>query len=162
MIPPIPRLADYGVSAETGFLPIELPLQCLPHPVYERWERIINNFQSLLLSKRLRPIIDRLPVIPTSHLETEPEWRRAYSILSFMAHGYIWGGEKPAEVGPRACPFVSASQALLTALSETPTTDHLSSSTSRRTSVRSSSGHLQRLMLVELQTHLPFRRPNTR
>lgn len=99
MIPPIPQLEDYGVSPDTGFLPTELPLQCLPHPVYERWERIINNFQSLLLSKRLRAIIDRLPVIPTSHLETEPEWRRAYSILSFMAHGYIWGGEKPTEVG---------------------------------------------------------------
>ena len=42
-------------------------------------------------------MIDRLPIIPTSHLDTEPEWRRAYSILSFMAHGYIWGGEKPSE-----------------------------------------------------------------
>jgi indoleamine 2,3-dioxygenase len=105
MIPPIPQLEDYGVSPETGFLPIELPLQCLPHPVYERWERIINNFQSLLLSKRLRAIIDRLPVIPTSHLETEPEWRRAYSILSFLAHGYIWGGEKPSEV---SLPHVNA------------------------------------------------------
>jgi Indoleamine 2,3-dioxygenase len=102
MISPIPRPEDYGVSPETGFLPIELPLQCLPHPVYERWERIIKNFQSLLLSKRLRAIVDRLPVIPTSHLETEPEWRRAYSILSFMAHGYIWGGEKPAEVVPQS------------------------------------------------------------
>jgi indoleamine 2,3-dioxygenase len=100
MIPPIPQLEDYGVSPKTGFLPTELPLQCLPHPVYERWERIIKNFQSLLLSKRLRAIIDQLPVIPTSHLDTEAEWRRAYSILSFMAHGYIWGGEKASEVNP--------------------------------------------------------------
>lgn len=98
MIPPIPLLKDYGISPQTGFLPAELPLQCLPHPVYERWERIINNFQSLLLSKRLQTIIDKLPVIPCSHLDTEPEWRRAYSILTFMAHGYIWGGEKPCEV----------------------------------------------------------------
>ena len=98
MIPPIPQLKDYGISPQTGFLPTELPLQCLPHPVYERWERIINNFQSLLLSKRLRTIIDKLPVIPCSHLDTEPEWRRAYSILTFMAHGYIWGGDKPCEV----------------------------------------------------------------
>ncbi len=98
MIPPIPLLKDYGISPQTGFLPAELPLQCLPHPVYERLERIINNFQSLLLSKRLQTIIDKLPVIPCSHLDTEPEWRRAYSILTFMAHGYIWGGEKPCEV----------------------------------------------------------------
>jgi hypothetical protein len=58
----------------------------------------MNNFQSLLLSKRLRTVIDRLPIIPAVHLETEPEWRRAYSILAFMANGYIWGGEKPSEV----------------------------------------------------------------
>jgi indoleamine 2,3-dioxygenase len=100
MLAPIPRLEEYGLSPKTGFLPSELPLQRLPHPAYDKWERIINNFQSLLLSKRLRIIIDRLPVLPTSHLETEPEWRRAYSMLAFMAHGYIWGGEKPAEILP--------------------------------------------------------------
>lgn len=100
MLAPIPRLEDYGLSPKTGFLPIELPLQRLPHPAYDKWERIINNFQSLLLSKRLRTVIDRLPVLPTSHLESEPEWRRAYSMLAFMAHGYIWGGEKPSEVLP--------------------------------------------------------------
>ena len=100
MLAPIPRLEDYGLSAQTGFLPAELPLQRLPHPAYDKWERIINNFQSLLLSKRLHVVIDRLPVLPTSHLETEPEWRRAYSMLAFMAHGYIWGGEKPSEILP--------------------------------------------------------------
>jgi indoleamine 2,3-dioxygenase len=100
MLAPIPRLEDYGLSPTTGFLPIDLPLQRLPHPAYDKWERIINNFQSLLLSKRLRIVIDRLPVLPTSHLETEPEWRRAYSMLAFMAHGYIWGGDKPSEILP--------------------------------------------------------------
>lgn len=98
MLPPIPRLEDYGISPDNGFLPAELPLQRLPHQAYERWERIIKNFQSLLLSKRLRPVIDRLPVIPAAHLETVAEWRRAYSLLVFLAHGYIWGGERPAEV----------------------------------------------------------------
>lgn len=98
MIPPIPRLEDYGISPERGFLPSELPLQCLSHPVYDRWERIMNNFQSLLLSKRLRTVIDKLPIIPAVHLETESEWRRAYTVLTFLAHGYIWGGEKPSEV----------------------------------------------------------------
>lgn len=100
MLAPIPRLEDYGLSPKYGFLPPELPLQRLPHPVYDKWERIINNFQSLLLSKRLRTVIDRLPVLPTSHLDTEREWRRAYSMLAFMAHGYIWGGEKPSEILP--------------------------------------------------------------
>lgn len=97
MLAPIPRLEDYSVSPDLGFLPDELPLKYLPHPAYDRWERIINNFQSLLLSKRLRIVIDNLPIIPAVHLYTEAEWRRAYSILTFMAHGYIWGGEKPSE-----------------------------------------------------------------
>ena len=97
MLSPLPRLEDYNVSPVTGFLPAELPLLCLPDPVYEKWERIISNFQSLLLSKRLRTVIDKLPVTPATHLYTEAEWRRAYSVLIFLAHGYIWGGEKPAE-----------------------------------------------------------------
>ena len=106
MLPPVPHPEDYGVSPETGFLPPELPLQCLPHPVYDRWERIINNFQSLLLSKKLRPVIDKLPIIPPVHLHSEAEWRRAYSVLTFLAHGYIWGGEEPAEVRTTHCKSV--------------------------------------------------------
>lgn len=98
MLPPIPKLEDYGISPVNGFLPAEPPLQLLTHSCYDKWERIIANFQSLLMTKRLRSLIDNLPIIPTAHLYREPEWRRAYSILCFMAHGYIWGGEKPAEV----------------------------------------------------------------
>ena len=98
MLPPIPRPEDYGLSLENGFLPSHLPLQCLPHPVYDRWERIVNNFQALLLSKRLRTVIEKLPIIPAVHLESEPELRRAYTILTFLANGYVWGGEKPSEV----------------------------------------------------------------
>ena len=75
MLPPVPQLADYGLSPTRGFLPAEPPIQCLPHQLYDKWERIMNNFQPLLLSKRLRTVIDRLPVIPAVHLETEAEWR---------------------------------------------------------------------------------------
>lgn len=97
MLPPVPRPEDYQVSPITGFLPSELPLLCLADPVYEKWERIVVNLQSLILSKRLRTIIDKLPIIPATHLYTENEWRRAYTVLIFLAHGYIWGGEKAAE-----------------------------------------------------------------
>ncbi|ETI20092.1 hypothetical protein G647_08126 [Cladophialophora carrionii CBS 160.54] len=105
MLPPVPLPEDYGISPERGFLPSDLPLQCLSHPVYDRWERIMNNFQSLLLSKRLRAVIDKLPVIPAVHLETEAEWRRAYTVLTFLAHGYIWGGDKPSERLPPAITY---------------------------------------------------------
>lgn len=99
MIPPIPALSDYGMSPEHGFLPIELPIEILPDPYYNRWEIIIENLQALLLSRRLWEVIQRLPVLTTSRLQHPAEWRRAYMLLSFMTHSYIWGGDKPEEVG---------------------------------------------------------------
>jgi indoleamine 2,3-dioxygenase len=47
----------------------------------------------------LRRIVDALPVLDTDLLLTEAEWHRAYSILGFIAHGYIWGGDRPTGVG---------------------------------------------------------------
>ncbi len=98
MLPPIPVLADYGISAEHGFLPLELPLEVLPDPYYSKWEAIIANLQSLLLSKRLRGLIQALPILSTSRLDQPAQWRRAYVLLSFMTHAYIWGGDEPEEV----------------------------------------------------------------
>jgi indoleamine 2,3-dioxygenase len=98
MLPPVPVLSDYGISPENGFLPDRLPLQHLPDPYYNKWESIVANLQALLLSKRLRGIIHDLPVLTTAGLEDESEWQRAYMMLAFMAHGYIWGGETPSEV----------------------------------------------------------------
>ena len=98
MMPPLPRLSDYDVSAQNGFLPDEIPLELLPDRYYDPWETIVRNFQSLILSKRLRQMIDRLPALTTDLLLTEAEWRRAYSILSFIAHAYVWGGDTPSDV----------------------------------------------------------------
>lgn len=98
MFPPLPRLSDYQVSPQNGFLPAEVPLDILPDRYYQPWETIVRNFQSLILAKRLRRIVDTLPVLETDFLLTEAEWRRAYSILGFIAHGYVWGGDRPADV----------------------------------------------------------------
>lgn len=103
MIPPIPILGDYGISPEYGFLPTELPLERLPDPYYNKWEAIVANLQGLILTRRLRGVVDRLPILSTAGLEHDSEWRRAYSLLCFMAHGYIWGGDSPSEV--LAIPF---------------------------------------------------------
>ena len=97
MLPPLPVLADYGLSPTHGFLPDVLPLTRLPDPYYNKWEAIAANLQALILSRRLRGVIDRLPVLSTIGLEHEAEWRRAYSLLGFMAHAYIWGGDSPSD-----------------------------------------------------------------
>ena len=100
MRPSIPIPEDYDVSSFTGFLPAEYPLEVLPDPYYAKWEVIIKNLQGLLLSRRLRNIVNGLPILSTDHLHTQAEWRRAYSILAFITHAYIWGGDKPREVVP--------------------------------------------------------------
>ncbi|KAL4809923.1 Indoleamine 2,3-dioxygenase [Aspergillus unguis] len=100
MLPPIPIPADYGISPDTGFLPSEPPLEHLPDPYYAKWEWIMSNIQPLLLSRRIRKAVDTMPLLSTSYLDTEPEWRRAYSILGFILHGYVWSGPRPAEKIP--------------------------------------------------------------
>ncbi|KAI1432684.1 indoleamine 2,3-dioxygenase [Xylaria sp. CBS 124048] len=100
MRPPIPVLSDYGISPAHGFLPDVLPATRLPDPYYNKWEAIASNLQSLILSTRLRGVIDRLPVLSTTGLEHEAEWRRAYMLLTFFAHGYIWGGNAPCDRVP--------------------------------------------------------------
>lgn len=98
MIPEIPVLGDYDLSPEYGFLPADLPLEILPDPYYNKWEAIVANLQALILSKRLRGIVDRLPVLSSSRLQHPAEWRRAYVLLTFIIHSYIWGGEEPEAV----------------------------------------------------------------
>ncbi|PHH59845.1 hypothetical protein CDD81_2452 [Ophiocordyceps australis] len=94
---PIPVLEDYGLSPTLGFLPETLPLTHLPDPYYYKWEAIAANLQAQILTRRLRGVVDALPVLSTVGLEHEAEWRRAYSLLCFIAHAYIWGGDSPAE-----------------------------------------------------------------
>lgn len=92
------NLDEYSVSSEHGFLPVELPLQHLAHPYYAPWESLAVKLPSLIRAGMIRSLIDNLPILDTTYLQTEPEWRRAYTILGFLTHAYIWGGEKPRDV----------------------------------------------------------------
>lgn len=98
MLPSIPRPIDYDISPFNGFLPSELPIDILPDPYYAKWEAVAKNLQGLILSRRLRGVVDRLPVLSLAYLHTGAELRRAYSLLAFIAHAYVWGGDRPAEV----------------------------------------------------------------
>jgi indoleamine 2,3-dioxygenase len=98
MIPPLPSLDEYQISVENGFLPAEPPLDRLPDPYYEPWEDIAANLQTLLASKEIRTAVDDLPLLSTSRLRSEAEWRRAYVVLGFITNSYIWGLEKAKDV----------------------------------------------------------------
>ncbi|KAI9665042.1 MAG: hypothetical protein M1821_006490 [Bathelium mastoideum] len=100
MLLSIPQPNDYDVSLHHGFLPSEIPLEKLPSSYYIKWEAIVKNLQGLILSRRLRGVVEALPILSTDYLQSEPEWRRAYSVLGFIAHAYIWGGDSPVERVP--------------------------------------------------------------
>ncbi|CAI6332834.1 unnamed protein product [Periconia digitata] len=107
MLPPLPHLTTYDISATNGFLPTRIPLSVLPDAYYEPWETIARNLQSLILSKRLAKIVDALPVLETRLLRGEDEWRRAYCVLGFVVHAYIWGGEGESGVNDIVPPSLS-------------------------------------------------------
>ncbi|KAM7194450.1 Indoleamine 2,3-dioxygenase [Naviculisporaceae sp. PSN 640] len=89
-------LAKYDVTSN-GFLPEELPLQRLPDPYYAPWERLMHKLASYIQDNALRTHVDDLPVLSLDRLKTKQEQRRAYLILTFFLHGYVWGSTVPSE-----------------------------------------------------------------
>ncbi|KAF8467280.1 Indoleamine 2,3-dioxygenase [Kalaharituber pfeilii] len=114
MLPPIPKLEDYSISRRNGFLPDQLPLRRLPDRYYEPWEDLIDNLQPLILTKRIRAAVNALPLLSINRLRSGPELQRAYSILGFISHSYIWGGDHPAQRLPGcvSIPFLRVSELL--------------------------------------------------
>ncbi|CEP62808.1 dioxygenase BNA2 LALA0_S06e04324g [Lachancea lanzarotensis] len=98
----VPKLKDYGLDGATGFLPSKFPITHLSDPYYACWEKIVANLPSLLLSKRIREVVDRLPVLEVKKtlLDDVQELRRAYSVLCFITNAYVWGYDEPSEVLP--------------------------------------------------------------
>jgi indoleamine 2,3-dioxygenase len=87
-----------SLISKNGFLPVKQPLKVLPDEYYQPWERIIAKLPVLLREKTIRNGIDNLEILRTVRLTTEAEWQRAYVILCFLSHGYIWGDDVPSEV----------------------------------------------------------------
>ncbi|KAJ6032660.1 Indoleamine 2-3-dioxygenase [Penicillium herquei] len=108
------NLDEYAVSSENGFLPPSPPLVTIPNNYYEPWELLAQHLPALLQSGEIRSEVEELPLLTTERLQTEPEWRRAYSILGFITHAYIWGGEVPEDNLPTCLskPFIEVSDHL--------------------------------------------------
>ncbi|KAK9241176.1 Indoleamine 2,3-dioxygenase [Lipomyces kononenkoae] len=116
MLPTIPDPADYDVSLDTGFVPEVLPLTRLSNPYYDAWEATAANLQFLIMTRQIRTVIDSpsFPVLSISRLLSISERRRAYSILGFLAHAYIWAGPAASDELPEAVarPLVQLSEIL--------------------------------------------------
>ncbi|KAL2818488.1 Indoleamine 2,3-dioxygenase [Aspergillus cavernicola] len=95
-------LDEYQVSLRNGFLPDSPPLQSLEDPYYAPWESITCDLSARIHDRTLRQAVDSLPVLSPSRLQTEPEWRRAYVLLAYLTHAYVWGDERPRDILPPA------------------------------------------------------------
>ncbi|KAL6817192.1 indoleamine 2,3-dioxygenase [Trichoderma sp. SZMC 28015] len=101
---------DFGL-AQNSFLPQEKPCEQLSDKYYEPWETIAAQLPTLIENGEMRDAINRLSVLSTDGLSTVPEWRRAYVMLAYMTHAYIWAGDNPEEVLPPqiTIPFLAVS-----------------------------------------------------
>lgn len=109
MFEPIDSILEkYDISVN-GFLPAELPLAVLPDEYYQPWERVIGRLPALLLAKRLRTEVHQMPVLSPSRLVSSRELKRAYGILAFLTHAYIWEGDVPSDVRVIFCLHLRAS-----------------------------------------------------
>ncbi|KAM0519509.1 hypothetical protein ACHAPE_003683 [Trichoderma viride] len=104
------NLSKFAVT-KNAFLPEESQPDRLSDPYYESWELVAHNLAELIEAGRVHDAIRKLPVLSTDLLKSEAEWRRAYVILAFFTHAYVWGGEKAEQILPAsvAVPFLRVS-----------------------------------------------------
>ena len=90
-------LQSYDVSVTHGFLPTEPILRSLPSH-YAQWDEIASALPELIQEHKLRDLITHLLPLPIAGLENTQQQRRAFVILGYMAHAYIWERAAPAHV----------------------------------------------------------------
>lgn len=108
----VPNLEKFGLSKTLGFLSDDSPLQSFPNLYFAPWDEIASTLPDDITSHDIKRKIRDLPILSSSKLITELEFRRAYVVLAFIIHGYIWGasedGKPVAEIPPQlAEPFLT-------------------------------------------------------
>lgn len=89
--------AKYAVT-RNAFIPGESPATVLADSYYQPWEDVARRIPDLIENGTIRENVQAMPVLNTDLLVGEAEWRRAYVMLAFLTHAYVWGGDKPEEV----------------------------------------------------------------
>lgn len=103
MAPQIPNLDKYGLSRTLGFLSDESPLTSFANDYFSKWDDLASKLPELTRTRSIAGRIHELPLLSASRLVTEVEFRRAYVVLSFLIHSYIWAGSQdgtPLDVIP--------------------------------------------------------------
>jgi indoleamine 2,3-dioxygenase len=94
-------LADYSIDPQFGFLPAQPPLRRLPE-AFAAWEQLVPDLSALLRSRRIRAVLDALPLLDVTALHGPAEQERALLLLCVFANSYVWAGEQPERRIPRA------------------------------------------------------------
>jgi indoleamine 2,3-dioxygenase len=87
------------VNHGRGFLPIQDPLTHLPK-LFDAWEEVARHLPKLLASDQVHQTIKNLPPFPLNEVHGYRELERAMVLLSYLGHGYVWGGTRPEPVLP--------------------------------------------------------------
>jgi indoleamine 2,3-dioxygenase len=88
----IPNLEKFGLSKTLGFLSDERPLKSFPNSYFAPWDQLVATLPEDTGSHEIGHKVRQLPILDSSKLTTELEYRRAYVVLAFIIHGYIWSG----------------------------------------------------------------------
>ncbi|WP_162795554.1 indoleamine 2,3-dioxygenase [Nonomuraea lactucae] len=97
--PRVAALGEYAIDARHGFVPAEDPVDGLP-AYYRPWEQVGRNIAALIMTGRIRPAIESMPVLALDRLESGGEQERAMLLLSCIANAYVWGTGTPARTLP--------------------------------------------------------------
>ena len=113
----VPVLDNYGIDRFTGFMPSKPPLKRLS-PYYEPWEQIMDHLNAYILTGRIKTAIKALPLLSVDKLTSDAEKRRAYTVLTFLGHGYLYGVSNcdiPENILPKsiAVPWFEVAKMLL-------------------------------------------------
>lgn len=92
----IKTLSKFQVDPERGFLPSPDPIEALPS-AFSPWEEIAHDLPKLLAAGKLRPVLEELPVLDVTPLQSISEDQRAMLLLSYFGHAYIWGEARPPD-----------------------------------------------------------------
>jgi indoleamine 2,3-dioxygenase len=106
-------LDQHAIHSERGFLPDPDPLDRLPD-AFSAWEAMGRELPKLLITGKVRSVIQELPVLDAKKLRDDGQRRRAMVLLSFLGHAYAWG-EKEATCSIPKClalPWYQLSQIL--------------------------------------------------
>lgn len=121
--PRVATLSEYAIDAERGFVPGEDPVDALP-VYYEPWERLGRNIAALIMTGRLRPAVESMPVLTPDRLRSAGERERAMLLLCCLANAYVWGAESTVDTLP--APVARPLHALARELDRAPIAAHAS------------------------------------